>query len=246
LLRRVIAYGLVAIIGLSVPAGMLLYVLFKSEPEGYTRPGDFSTEELETQAAEFMKAGSKVANAFLDESNQTPFDVTFTDAMINAQIRINPARLRKLPSWLRNPQVAIGPEGVVLMVDFEHERAQTVLSFHVSAEATADGEVSLRLTKMRAGRLPMPESVLALLTEQASERIAQAEARVRESTKKDKDDALLELCTLKAGRDLIERGEALLDLRECHLRLDGLELLPHAIHLAGRRVDKPAPAGPRS
>ena len=158
--RRIVAYGLVVLCMLPIPLG-LLYMMYKADPPNYTRPSDYSTEEIEQQAARFATQAGRFANAMADERNLTPIDVEFTDEMINGYIRSRPTRevRSQMPTWLSNPQVVFTADAIVLMADVNHDRVEAVISVTIEPSLTDDKRLSLRITSQKAGRLPLPDIV---------------------------------------------------------------------------------------
>ena len=240
MMRRVIAYGLVVLVVLPIPAGFL-WLLAKARPPGYTEPYDYTTRELEDQAARFAPVKSRFANTLLDESNSTPLDVTVTDEMINGHIRTSsPKTLSRLPSYLRNPQVAFTPDAVVLMGRATVRNIDAVISIHTAASATADGRLRLRVTRTAAGLVPMPDVLVGLLAEHADRRIDAIERKL-ESGRKNRDKAAeAELDLMKAVRGLLQGEEAVIDTRRHHLYLDSVTLMEGRLRIVGRRVARTA------
>ena len=244
--RRIVAYGLVGLVVLPLPVGVV-WLLYKAEPPGYSRPSDFTAHELEDLTAQCWEAGGKVVNTLGDKSNQTLLDVTFTDGMINGHIRTRPANdlRRLLPSWMWNPQVLFTADAVVLMADIDVKKAKTILSVHLKPRATGDGQLKVWAAAMYAGRLPLPSAVSGALVNHAERRIAKLEQELDELSSKDKkkeERKQLELKGLRAVRGLCDGEEVVIDTREFHIYLETLELLPHRLHIVGRRVDEPEPA----
>lgn len=241
--RRVIAYGLVILAVLPIPVGVL-WLLARSAPPGYTRPSDFTPEEISNQAAEFITASSRFADAMADETNRTPVDVTFTDGMINGHLRSRAGEIRRrLPEWLSNPQVVFTADDIVGMADVRLKKVDTILSVHVVPEVTEDGQLRVRVAGMKAGRLPLPDAVRGAITEHADGRVRKLRERVEElkakGDKKGRKSAEFELETMTALAGLCRGEEIVLDTPDHHLRLEALELLPHRLRIVGTRVDKP-------
>ena len=244
--RRVIAYGLVVLVVLPVPLGFL-WLLMKARPPGYTEPYDYTTQQIEDQAARFAPVQSQFANTLLDESNATPLDVTVTDAMINGHIRTASAAERsRLPAGITNPQVVFTPDAVVLMARATVRNVNAVISIHTVASATEDGRLCLRVVRMAAGLVPMPDALVGLLAEHADSRIQSLERKL-EAARTDKDRRRaggVELDLMKAVRQLLRGEETVIDTRRHHLCLDSVEMMEGRLRIIGRRVDKVAPPAP--
>jgi hypothetical protein len=256
--RRVIAYGLVVLVVAPIPLGVL-WLLATARPPGYTRAADFTTAEIEEQAALFVPVKSRFANTLLDASGGTPLDVTLTDRMVNAEIRLQPeAAGEKLPDWIWNPQVVFTREAVALMADVRVKGAEMVLSIRLAPEVTGDGRLRLRLAGMRAGRLPLPDAVAAAVADHADRRAGTLERRLRdleaEATKveaagaKAKKEtrrrmryARLELEAARGAADLCRGSqEIVVDMQRFHLALEAIELGDGQVRIVGRRAEKPA------
>lgn len=241
--RRIVAYGIVGLVVLPIPLGAL-WLLAQAEPAGYTRPTDYTVKQIERQAAQFITASNKVANTLADKSNQTPLDVTFTDEMINGHIRSRPQKdLAGLPPWLTNPQLVFTSEAVVLMADVDVNNVQAVLSVHVVPEVTGDGRLTLRMSSMYAGRLPLPDAVRGAMIEHAEQRAAKLESRLgkldEKTDRKRFRAAEMELEVIRAALGLCRGEEIVADTRRFHLSLEALELQPKRLRIVGSRVQKP-------
>ena len=214
-------------------------------------PVDFEAHlkrQLEDQAAQFVPVKSQFANTFLDESNNTPLDVTVTDEMINGYVRTRSTKeLERLPAGITNPQVVFTPEAVVLMAKADIRNIDTVISVHAVPSATGDGQLRLRILRMKAGRLPMPEALLSLLAEHAESRVQALERKLEAAQKGDKGHrraTRVELDMMKAVRQLLRGEEAVIDTRKHRLYLESAEMMPGRLRAVGRRVDKTATGEP--
>jgi hypothetical protein len=228
---------------LPVPLG-LLWMMYKADPPGYTQPSDFTTEEIETQAARFAQASGLVARTLADERNRTPLDVTFTDAMINGHLRTHSRDVAaRLPAWLSNPQVLITEKDIVLMADVHHEQADTVLSVHVMPALTDDRRLAFRIVDQKAGRVPLPDALRAAVADHADGAVEELEAKLAAmDPKRDKrrtERAQAELEFVKATARLCRGEEVTIDIQKYNLRIDTVELAPHRLRLVGTRIEAP-------
>jgi len=243
-MRRAIAYGLVVLVVLPIPLGFL-WLLVKARPPGYTEPYDYTTRQLEDQAAQFAPIKSQFANTLLDESNNTRLDVTVTDETVNGYIRTRSAKeLAILPAGITNPQVVFTPESVVLMARADIRNIDTVISVHAVPSATGDGQLRLRILRMKAGQLPMPDALLSLLADHAEKRIQTLERRLEAAQKGNKGKrkaTKAELDMMKAARQLLHGQEAVIDVRKHHLYLESAEMMAGRLRAVGHRADKTTP-----
>jgi hypothetical protein len=253
-IRRTIAYGLVLVIVAALLAGLAAYLLLHAPPAGYTRPEDFPKTRLEDQAARLFVAGTQVANTLNDPSGGTPLDVTFVDEMINGQIRIlPPAKLRKLPAWLRNPQVVFASDGIRLMADVDYRGAHSIISLRLAAGATKEGNLRLELAGTSAGRLPLTSAVRDLMTGDVDRMLERAEARAAGSDRAPAsaggptpgpahpEEILLgrqaDLAALRAMHHLLHGEPAVLKTTDQGLFLEAVEFSDHCLRIVGHRVE---------
>lgn len=240
--RRTIAYGVVVLCMMPIPLG-LLYVMYKADPPNYTRPTDYSTEEIEKQAAGFATQAGRFANAMADERNLTPIDVEFTDKMINGYIRSRPTRevRSQMPVWLSNPQVVFTADAIVLMADVNHDRVETVISVTIEPSLTDDQRLSLRITSQKAGRLPLPDVVRDGIADHAARRVkalrADYNAAKARGDKKAAERLELQMVIMEAVRDLCRGNDVTVNTRPHHVELEAIELNDHRLRIVGSRVD---------
>ncbi len=236
--RRFIAYGLVVLI-VGVPAIAILgWLLVDTEPSGYTRRSDYSAEELETEAGKLVEAVNPVINSLLDESGGTPFEINVTDHMVTSHLRVRRREVRKrLPSWLSNPQVVFRDGTVVLMGEVSRKGADSVLSLHVRMALRDDGRLTLHLSRARAGRLPMPESLQGLLAGQVDRRIEEVERKLSRVADRHHQLVEAERAALRALARLNHGEDAVVDPREWGVQIDRLEITPGRLHVAGNRTE---------
>jgi hypothetical protein len=240
--RRIVAYGLVVLCVLTLLAG-LLYLMYKADPPGYTRPSDYSTEEIEQQAAQFFTQYGRFANALADERNLTPIDVEFTDEMINGHIRSRPTHevRSQMPTWLSNPQVVFTKEAIVLMANVDHNRVEAVISVHIEPSLTDDKRLALRITSQKAGRLPLPDIVRESIGDYAAGRAKQLRVDHVAAKARDKKKAAehleLQAAIMEAVGNLCRGNDVTLDTRPYHVELDAIELNDHRLRIVGSRVD---------
>lgn len=241
--RRVIAYGLVVLCMAPLVLG-LVWMLYKADPPGYTRSSDFTTAEIEAEAARFVEASGLVAATLADERNRTPLDVTFTDAMINGHLRAHSRDVRsRLPDWISNPQVVFTTEDIRLMAQIRHQKADTILSVHVRPTLTDDKRIALRIVDQKAGRLPLPDAVREAMADHAEGTAKDLETKLQAlDPKKDRkryDRLSMEMEFIRDAARLCRGQEITVDTQKYNLRIDGLELSPHRLHLVGSRVTRP-------
>jgi hypothetical protein len=245
--RRAFAYGLVLVIVAALLAGLVVYLLIDTPPAGYTRAEDFPQARLEDQAAKLFVAGTKVVNTLSDSSGGTPLDVTLVDEMINGQIRIlPPAKLRKLPSWLYNPQVVFAPDGLHLMADVDYRGKHSIISLRLAPSVTKDGNLQLDLLGASAGRLPLPDAIRDLMTTDVDRMWQHAEARATASAPSPAparpEEILLgrhaDLAALRAMHHLLHGEPAILNTTDQGLFLETVEPSDHCLRILGHRVEK--------
>ncbi|MBN2584844.1 MAG: hypothetical protein JXL80_17400 [Planctomycetes bacterium] len=243
MLRRTVAYGLVVVIVGGILTLLFSWMLATSEPAGYTRPTDFTLQQLSDEAAKFNSVAAQVHNCVTDTSGGTPLDITLTDTAVNSYIRsLPPDQLRQLPSWFSNPQVVFRDGEVVLMGDVYVRGHKAVGSMHMAANVTEDGDLELEMRTTKAGRLPLPDMVSKDTIEHLDHKIAELQARSGGEDGNDRKAQIAEakLLALTSLRGLLKGEAVTLETRRQKLKLDALEILDGRIHIVGRHVDKPA------
>lgn len=239
LLRRVIAYSLV-VLALIPLALLLVWILIKGQPQGYTRPTDYTTRELQEYAKEFQAVGSNVYNTLEDASGRTPLDITVTDLAITSQIRILPPEdLRRLPNWLSNPQVVFAKDTVVLMGDVQVGGASTIISLHITPTVTENGNINVRLADTRAGLVSLPDTVRQQARASLENKVVAQRQKLEESSAnaKNEDDLrqqILALETMEAGLKLLAGEEATIDMRRVGLIIEKIDLQDKRLRLMGK------------
>ena len=90
----------------------------------------------------------------------------------------------------------------------------------------------------------MPDNVREALLDLAARRIEELTKKpAGPGAGQNPDDSKkLAASALASLQALVTTGEAVVETKKSHLQVDNLELLPHQLHLVGKRVDKPAVA----
>jgi hypothetical protein len=221
----------------------VVWILYKAAPPGYRQASDFTTEEIEAQAAKFVSASGQVLATLADELGQTPLDVTFTDAMINGHLRAHSDHLeQRLPKWISNPQVLFTEDEVVLMAQIQHEKAETILSIHLQPTRNDDGQIAVKIVDQKAGRLPLPNAIREAMADHFDQLVAKSEARLREKNRDEDrrryDRQATEIEFWRDAARLCRGQEVTIDTRRYKLRIDELKLADHQLRLVGARVPR--------
>jgi len=178
---RFLRWSIVCFLAILLVAAVVLWLMVHAVPEGYVR-------DLHKHGAEqIQQAASKCDQTFSADvrsplQRREPIEATFTDFSINARMHqlIRSGQLA-LPEGLSDPQVAFRPGRFVLMARLRYGAIETVISADCSPTVDAEGRLRLGLGSLKAGVLPMPESVLNML-------LAQLEARIEELGGRDDAD----------------------------------------------------------
>jgi hypothetical protein len=175
--------------------------------------------------------------------------------MINGQIRIlPPAKLRRLPPWLSNPQVVFAADGLRLMADVDYRGAHSIVSLRLAAAAAKDGNLQLELAGTSAGRLPLADAIRDLMNDDVDGMLERAEARAARSdlapalagpaaSGPAQPEAIFlgrqaELTALRAMHHLLHHEPAVLKTTDQGLFIETVEMSDHCLRIIGHRVEK--------
>lgn len=150
-------------------AALVVLLLVRATPGAYRDPAQVSDEQLIRWGEGFVH---KLNTLLTQVVNRERFDVTFTEDELNGYLssffrprvrRALSARLSDeyrldLPAGFRGPVVHLREGEAVLMARYEGWRLRPVVSAVGVVELDSEGRMRLRLTRLRAGLLPLPVS----------------------------------------------------------------------------------------
>ncbi|MDP6380854.1 MAG: hypothetical protein QF662_05880, partial [Phycisphaerae bacterium] len=200
--------------------------LYKSPPGYYVPRSDVPREMFDEWGNRFNIQISNVVNALFDESGGTPIDVTFTEDAVNGWLRTFGADIVKnLPEGISDPCVSFTTDRVALAVRWSEGWAETVLSAELAISLPEPDRVVAKLVSVRAGRLPIPQSLV-------QEAFVKHVGRLLESGVLKGD---VHFAAEKA-RLLFEGIPLRLERRKYRVDLERLEITPGKLHVTGRRI----------
>jgi hypothetical protein len=121
------------------------------------------------------ETGEPGAVGVLDAGTDQPQTISLTLDEANAWIAARlddwlENRYQRLPQGVKDPMLAIEQGQPVLAFKYETDQLQTVVSFVFDLTIGGDGRATLKLLKMRAGKLPVPANLVNKgLTQTASD-----------------------------------------------------------------------------
>jgi len=169
---------LVAAASLVAAAGLAV-LLAKTTPSVYDRTAPMG---LDPGAAKRFdrRVVNHVGNVLLDESGGTRLDLTVTEAMLNARVARFLAEERRggrqVPSAVAHLRVGFEPGVVVLATRLGDGWSRVVVAQRLHLSADEQGRLRVRPAGTRAGLLPMPAGLLAVLRQAVADALARAEA----------------------------------------------------------------------
>ena len=170
-MRKALRYFLMggaAVCGLLVVGTLLLYQAAQREPEFYQHALSIEVENHE-------EAGDQLEQSVLDLHNDVreagTWEAVFTDEQVNGWFASDmPDKFPKvLPPGTQEPRVAIDSEAIRVACRFDNGKLRTVISFALGVDLTTEtNTLAIRISKLRAGALPVPlKQILDKITEAA-------------------------------------------------------------------------------
>ncbi len=195
---RVIRRSILCFLVLTLVAAVVLWLMVHAKPTEYIPDLQQSGEvQIARDAKEFDRV--LTGDILSGLRQRKDISATFTDSSANAWmhrwLRANPDGL---PEWISNPQVAFRPGRMVLMAKLRYGVIETVISADCSPAVDAEGKLSLHLTSLKAGVLPLPDSVMDMLMDQLDERISHLNRRTQTDAKREAEDEIRWLEGLRA------------------------------------------------
>jgi hypothetical protein len=142
--------------GLLAVGVLILYQAAQREPEFYQHALSVEVENHE-------EAGDQLEQSVLDLHNDVrqagTWEAVFTDEQVNGWFASDmPDKFPKvLPPGTQEPRVVIDPEGIRVACRFDNGKLKTVVSFALDVDLTTEtNTLAIRISKLRAGALPVP------------------------------------------------------------------------------------------
>ena len=157
---RALAIGLALLVAIAAGAVWTAYAAVR-------RVDPFYVDLVEVPNAEWLTASRELetqAGALYSNTQQEgKWSALFTAEQINGWLAVQlPAAYPDLlPPTVRDPRVAISPEGVTLGFRTNHAGIETVVTVEADVFLTKSSEVGMRLNQVRAGAMPLPAGQIA-------------------------------------------------------------------------------------
>lgn len=172
-MRRFLRYLLmtaVAVLGLLTLGVLLLYQAAQREPEFYQ-------QALSTDVNNQEGAGDELEQNVLDLHNYVReegiWEAVFTEDQVNGWLASDmPDKFPDvLPKGTQEPRVAIDSEAIRVACRFDNGKLTTVISFALDVDLTTEtNTLAIRISKLRAGALPVPLKQILKKVTSAAER----------------------------------------------------------------------------
>jgi hypothetical protein len=153
---RYLLIGVVTVFGLLAVVVAVLYQAAQREPVFYQ-------EALLIEPAHQEEAGDSLEQNVLELHNEVresgTWEAVFTDEQINGWLAADlPSKFPNvLPAGTQEPRVKIDPEFVRVACRFDNGKIGTVVSFAIDVDLTTEtNTLAVRVSKLRAGALPVP------------------------------------------------------------------------------------------
>ena len=158
-MRKAIRYFLIAT---AVVLGLLGFAVFGLYKAAQRQP-QFYRQAMLAEPALYVKAGDALEQSVLDLHNEVrsigTWEAVFTEEQINGWLVADlPEKFpRVLPPGTQEPRVAIDAEAIRVACQFDNGKFQTVISMALDVDLTTEtNTLAVRVSKLRAGALPVP------------------------------------------------------------------------------------------
>jgi len=227
--RKAIRYLLITtavVLGLLGIAVLGLYQAAQREPEFYQ-------QAMRESTVDYAQAGNELEQSMLDLHNEVrsigTWEAVFTEDQINGWLVADmPEKFPNvLPRGTQEPRVAIDTDAIRVACKFDNGKFTTVVSMLLDVDLTTDtNTVAVRVSKLRAGALPVP-------LKQFLDKIAVAARRGDISLRwRQLDGDPVALVTVPVSHE---------DYAHREIYVDSIELREGEIHLAGHTEHKHVP-----
>ena len=185
------------------------------------------------EPGEYAKAGDALEQRVLDLHNEVRsvgiWEAEFTEAQVNGWLVADlPDKFPNvLPSGTQEPRVAIDSEAIRVACQFDNGKFKTVISMALDVDLTTEtNTLAVRVSKLRAGALPVP-------LKQFLDKISVAASRGDIPLKwRQIDGDPVALVTVPVAHE---------DYLHREIYVDALELREGAIYMAGHTEQRIAP-----
>lgn len=153
---RLIIVTLLLLAGLTGGGTFVLYSAARHEPQFYQ-------QALRIEPELQREAGDALEQSVLELHNtaraEGRWEAVFTEAQINGWLAADlPEKFpHMLPKGTEQPRVSIDPQRIKIACRYHHGKVNTVISFDLHVNLTTEpNTLAVRVSKVRAGALPVP------------------------------------------------------------------------------------------
>jgi hypothetical protein len=152
---RIAAIGLAAIAAIVVALVASSYVAMQRVRPFYVQALQLDPQELEESSRQLE---SRATALYSDARKSGHWQATFSADQINGWMatQLDAGQERALPDEVSAPRVALGDGTISLGFRTRQGGVETVVAVDAIVALTETGEVTVRLTSVRAGALPLP------------------------------------------------------------------------------------------
>jgi hypothetical protein len=158
--RKALRYfliGIAVVCGLLVVGVLILHQAAQREPEFYQQALSVDVEHHHEEAGDQLE--QSVLDLHNDVREAGTWEAVFTEEQVNGWVASDmPDKFPKvLPPGTQEPRVAINPEAIRVACRFDNGKLRTVISFALDVDLTTEtNTLAIRISKLRAGALPVP------------------------------------------------------------------------------------------
>jgi len=153
---RLIIVALFLLAALTGGAAFMLYSASRHEPQFYQQALRIEPQLQREAGDELEQSVLELHNAARDEGH---WEAIFTESQINGWLAADlPEKFpHMLPAGSDQPRVSIDPQRIKIACRYQHGKVNTVISFDLSVDLTTEpNTLAVRVSKVRAGALPVP------------------------------------------------------------------------------------------
>ena len=218
--RKIPVAKIIKLAVLSLILLLLLAILLYRMPPSYYKPPVAVPDHVLRDWAGQVKINT------VQQGDESRFDITCSQNAINGWLRVRyEGVLAKLPAGVREPHVILMPGRIALAVRWSQGWSRTVLSVEATIRREEGGEMSISITSVRAGRLPLPKSLFLDAADKWLSRMLRKGDLNEESR-----DVLEKVRTAIADRKIN------LTTAKYRVVIDELEISGERVHIKGRKI----------
>ena len=232
--KRIIALTVLGLIAFLIIAAIVAVILVQSHPDWY-EPAQLSPQELLEAEEQMIRTAARFKSA---AEVAEPFILELTGRQINDRLAVLVDKYYVLPNNIADPVIHLGDGAVWIGARVSWKGRQAVVSTRLTANVDSAGLLYLKLDKLKAGTLGLPDTFLADTLRKLERTLT---ARVAASSS-DSDQAR----TARKNQDLLARIFAALDGSPVELRfvtredlqvvVDDIRIKPNLLEIQFRPI----------